>query len=109
MAQVFTAGHQRAAGQVFALAVQVQRVVGQLGDDDRATPGPLQRDHNVCLAPRQVQQAWQGQQVDGQVRVALREPRQLGRQNQRAQALGRTHAHQPRGAAALHRSRALNP
>ena len=108
VAQVLAARDQGTARQVLALAVQVQAVVGQLGDDDRTALGPLQRDDDVRLAPRQVQQARQRQQVDGQLRVALRELRQVLRQDQRAKALGHAHAHQARGAAARHGRGALH-
>src|SRR2546427_6641301 len=53
-----------------------------------------QRDDDVGLAPRQVQQARQGQQVDAQQRMALRQRGQLRGQQLGAEALGGAHAHQ---------------
>ena len=94
VAQIFARGHQRLAGQVFTLAVQIQAVVRKPAHDHRAACGPLQRYHDVRLAPRQVQHARQRQQVNRQMRVLARELCQVRRQNQRAKPLGCAHPHQ---------------
>ena len=94
VAQIFARGHQRLAGQVFTLAVQIQAVVRKPAHDHRAACGPLQRYHDVRLAPRQVQHARQRQQVNRQMRVLARELCQVRRQNQGAKPLGGAHPYQ---------------
>ena len=83
--------------QVLALAIQIQAVFGEPAGHHGIADRALQRDDDVGLAPRQLQHARHGQQVDGQQRVALGQNCQVLGQDLRAETLGHTNTHHAAG------------